>query len=151
MNYHLAKFESFHAQVMAQVYGIREFDGKILEQPGMMERLEVYSSAGPCYTLIVDEQMVASAGMVIHWPGMAELWAITTPLVEDYPLTFHRVVRDGLDKQITEHGLHRVECTVLTNHKVSVKWLTKMGFDIEGIRRKYDPYKNDYFLMAKVI
>lgn len=142
----------FQPTDIGEMVDIREFDKEAISGvPEFDERLEVYAKTGTAYTLRVDGQVVAVAGLIMHWRHVGELWAVTSSLVTKYPVAFHRAIKLGLEELIETHKLHRVECTVLIGHKVSVKWLNRLGFEIEGIKRKYDPNGNDYFMMARII
>jgi hypothetical protein len=112
--------------------------------------LDYYTKNGLGYTLMVDDRIIAAAGVVRLLPGSGEAWALVTPLIHRYPIAFFRAVRESLESIILELKLHRVQSTVKVNDKRSVKFLIKLGFEIEGLLRKYSPDGLDHFIMGRV-
>lgn len=76
---------------------------------------------------------------------------MTSELLLKYKAWSHRVIRDVLDITENTHKLHRIESLILKGHEVSMKWAEKLKFKKEGLLRKYDSQKNDYWLYARII
>lgn len=105
--------------------------------PEWVEKAYAYEKSGPCYTGFVDGEVIACAGVHLLWPGCGEAWAVVTPKVYDNPLFFHRAVKNLLQHIINKHKLYRVQATVLDGFARGMKWLEVLGFECEGLMRKY--------------
>jgi hypothetical protein len=115
--------------------------------------LKNYVRQGYAYTLIREEDgaIVWASGVLLHYPGMGECWALTTPLIHKYPKTVARVVRKILFEIIINNKLFRVQVTCKAKDKRAVKFLKFLGFEIEGLMRSYGPDRSDHFMMGRVI
>ena len=61
---------------------------------------------------------------------------------------------EQLEKWATEHGIHRLELTVLTDNEAGLRLYKKMGFDIEGTKRHslfIDGQFVDEYYMSKLL
>lgn len=91
---------------------------------------------GPAYTLF-NGQPIACGGIILLWKGVGEGWAITSPSVERHQIVFARTIWKYLESIIKEHKLERVQTIVDAEHKMSQKWVERMGFHKEGLMSKY--------------
>lgn len=143
----LVPFKSFHVEYME----LREYDKIVFfSLPNNYRELLAYERSGYSWTGVVDGQIIGSGGVCKLWEGTACCWLITTPLVEQYKKFLHRTVINVLRNAIKTLDLHRIETTILTGHIVSQRWARRLGFEEEGLMRKLDSKKNDYFRYAWV-
>lgn len=91
---------------------------------------------GPAFTML-NGNIIACAGVLPLWKGSGEGWAVTSPLVEKYPVTFAKSVFLKITEIIEEMQLIRLQTVVDAEHTVSQNWLKRMGFKDEGLMRKY--------------
>ena len=108
-----------------------------------------YAVKGPAWTLFHLEKIIASAGFYIMWPGVAEAWLMTTPLVYQYPVSFIKGTKEVF-RRIDTIGLKRIQATVKSEDRRAVKYLEHLGFKIEGFMPKYGPDGSDHFMMGRV-
>jgi len=104
-----------------------------------------------CYTFIKEDKAIAVLGGNLLWPGVMEVWTVTTDLITEYPLEFHKKVRDvisGLEKELE---IKRFQATVRADFDMGKKWLHSLGFISEGLLKKYGPEGEDYFMFGRVI
>ena len=92
---------------------------------------------GPAFTLLSDGQIIACGGIVPFWKGVGESWVISSKLVNQYPLSFAKVVWRKLLELIDKFNFERVQTVVDAENIVSQKWLERMGYKNEGQMRKY--------------
>jgi len=92
---------------------------------------------GPAFTGVSKDGIIACGGVLVLWKGVGEAWAITSPLVNLYPLTFAKIIKKKLKWIISEFSLCRVQTVVDKEHIISRKWVEWMGFKEEGLMRKY--------------
>lgn len=112
--------------------------------------LDCYIKNGLAYTLIADDRIIASGGVVRLLPGSGEYWSLVTPWIHRYPIAFFKAAKERLESMILDLRLHRVQSTVRTDDKRAVKFLLSLGFDIEGLLRKYSPDGLDHYIMGRV-
>lgn len=120
-----------------------DFDAGIKSAVAAAER-------GEALTVLVGEEILCIGGMVPLFTGVAELWSLTAEAVITYPLAFHTSILKILDYWQNLYNLHRIQCKVVAGHDTSRKWLTRMGFEEEGLMRKYDSHGRDFYLYARV-
>jgi len=92
---------------------------------------------GPAFTGIAPEGIIACGGILPLWKGVGEAWVVTSELVNLYPLTFAKVIWRKLGELIENNHFERVQTTVDKEHIVSQKWVERMGFQNEGLMRKF--------------
>lgn len=91
---------------------------------------------GPAYT-ITNGVPVACGGILPLWEGVGEGWIVTSPLVEKYPYTFAKTVWRETERLIRSLNLDRIQTVVDAEHTVSQIWVERMGFENEGLMKKY--------------
>ncbi len=123
------------------VKNLRPHDQKLLKIAGFAD------DNSPSYSGFVDDEYAFSAG-IVESLGVGTVWVLTTPLVEKYPLWFSKAVRNMLNAGTDLYKLQRVQATVLKENKKAVKWIEFLGFEREGLMRKY--VGGDHYLYARI-
>lgn len=104
---------------------------------------------GPSYTMVNSEHVIASGGILPLWKGVGEAWVVSSDLVPKHYMAFVRTVVGQLNKITKDMSLDRVQTTVNVEHAVSIKWVEWMGFEREGLMRKFIGGQ-DYYRYARV-
>lgn len=115
-----------------------------------LRRSADYQRRGLAYTVTKGGKIMFCVGLLLLWRGVAELWMVTTDLVQRSPLAFHRVMLQGLTVMMDNLGLWRLQTAVHSEHHLSQKWLRRMGFKYEGAMPAYGPDGATYIRMARV-
>ena len=123
------------------VKNLREYDQKLLKIAGFSD------DNAPGYSGFVDDEYAFSAG-IVESLGVGTIWAITTPLVEKYPIWFTKASINMLNAGKDLYKLQRVQATVLKENKKAVKWIEFLGFQREGLMRKY--VGGDHYLYSRI-
>jgi hypothetical protein len=97
-----------------------------------------------------NEEILAIIGYLGINDGAVELWALTSKLCSKYSLAFHRTLKKHLEIFIKANNLRRVQMTVSQDYSEGIKWAKALGFEPEGILRKYGPDGSDYIMMGRV-
>jgi hypothetical protein len=92
---------------------------------------------GIAYTIEAPEGLVASGGVIPLWKGVGEAWVVTSDLVEKYPIFFAKTVWRKLHEILDVNGIERVQTTIHRDHMVSQRWAERMGFENEGLMRRF--------------
>lgn len=122
--------------------GLKDYTPAILAQ---------YGQAGPAYTLIVNDQVIVCAGIIIMWPGVGTAWAVASPLIEKYAIAGSSAVLRGMRDIIIEHKLHRVQAPVYEHFERGIRWVEFLGFHREGLMFGYGRNRENYWLFALTI
>jgi RimJ/RimL family protein N-acetyltransferase len=128
-------FEPWHAAKIK----LREFDAKAFADMGISPAAyaAIYVRGSGFSGVLDDGEVVACGGIVIPWPGSGHAWALTSELVEDYTLTFHKTFKRMIAFLEREHGLRRIETPVHAQYVVSQRWLKRLGFRPESLMRRW--------------
>lgn len=108
------------------------------------------SERGEALTILADDEILSIGGVVSLFPGTAELWSLASTAVDKFPISFHKANIRILDYWIKALKLRRLQCKVYSEHVRSIEWLKRLGFQEEGLMRKYDTQGRDFYLYAKV-
>ena len=115
----------------------RDFDELTFNSFPNPKAISLRLTKGPAYTIVANSDLVACAGVLPLWKGVGEGWAVTSNLVEKYPVFFAKTVWAKITEIIEVMQLIRLQTLVDCDHVVSQNWLDRMGFTNEGIMRKY--------------
>jgi len=104
-------------------------------------------NGGPAFTAVLDNNVVACAGIIIHHKGMGYAWSIFEKnLIENKRLmvwvtrTVGRILPD-IKRSL---ALHRIEMIVDAEEAKHHRWAEKLGFSQEnGRARMFTPDKHD--------
>ena len=112
---------------------------------------ELYPKAGPAITLINDQlEPVASAGMACLWPGVGEFWMIPSVLVSRHKVSVVREAKRFLADCLERFNLHRAQATIREKDGIALGWIERLGFEREGLMRKFGSDGENYFMYARV-
>ena len=100
-------------------------------------RVAEHLALGPGFTMVDNEEIIASGGIMPCWKGVGEAWAITSPRLPSYSFAFARTIWRKLFLLIDTMQLERVATVVDAEHTVSQTWVERMGFKREGLMIKY--------------
>ncbi|MFA5158609.1 MAG: hypothetical protein WC451_05505 [Patescibacteria group bacterium] len=131
-------------------FKIEDYDNMKVKPDSWCDRrlIEAYALAGTAWTLWADDKIILCGGLVPGgWPGVADVWIAPSIFIDKYPLAAVKYVRGYLDKAIEVYGLWRVQATIAAEH---CKWIELMGFQKEGLLRKFSPDKQDRFIYSRV-
>jgi len=103
-------------------------------------------AAGPSYTALDGDKVVACIGMVNIWQGRAQVWALIAKDAGRKFFYIHKMV----ERALRLHPCKRVETTVTSDFVEGHRWMTMLGFEREGCMRAYTPEGLDTDLYARV-
>ena len=126
-------------------------DGAVKNIGYMKDWAETLQQPGWSFTLIEHGHIICCAGIVDMWPGVGEAWVIASNKIHEYPRKFIRFAKtDVMQRVIDENGLWRVQAVCKSDWPVALKFARFMGFEVEGVMRKYGPEGMDYTRVAWV-
>lgn len=116
-----------------------------MRDPGYARALK---DAGPCYTAIDGDRIVACAGLVNVWENRAHAWALIAHDAGRNFVAMFRAMQRFLDLQDTR----RIEATVDAGFEQGHRMIRMLGFTLETPEpmRAYTPDGRDCHLYARV-
>ena len=119
---------------------------------GAYEQIPKYDQAGPAFSVFSDDWLlIVIGGVAIISEGVGVAWTVPSIYVDDYKVSFHKAVKDYLEKIIESNNLHRVQCYVHKDFVVSQRWVKRLGFYREGLLKQFGSDKADYYIYARLI
>jgi hypothetical protein len=119
---------------------------------GWKERL-VAAESNPnakTLTLLRDKKPIAFVGLMTYWPGVAEVWSLTSEAVKECPLAFHKAVLGIIESHWESMGLHRMQMVVKAEDTDALRWANSLLFEPEAVLRHFGPDRADYVLFARI-
>ena len=106
---------------------------------------------GMSFSGIVNGEVIGSGGIVPVYKHMAEVWLLLSGKVYKNRLTTIRNILINMDKMQKQHQFVRLQAAVKASWPEAVRFASWMGFENEGLMRKFGPDHEDYYRFAKVI
>ncbi len=88
-------------------------------------------------------------GIVPATPGVGQVWAFGTDQWRSGIVELTRFVRK-LFTDALEHDYHRLQALVWSEHTDSIRWLSALGFEIEGTMKQSGKNGEDFLSMGRV-
>jgi len=105
---------------------------------------ELAASNGLSFSAVDNGWLIAAAGLMPLWPGVAEAWLLASSRVDRHPVTIGRLVRQGLFEKIETEQLHRVQAVMRSDQPMLIRWARFLGMKHEGQMLAYDQRRADY-------
>ena len=97
-----------------------------------------------------DGDVVVASGVMNLWPGVGEAWALFTPEAQPVRRVISRHFKRMFDLVIIANGYHRVQASVRADFTAGIRFAEWLGFEEEGVMKRYDAEQNDYLRMARI-
>lgn len=107
--------------------------------------------AGFTFTAVADGRVLVVGGVVPYTMHTGYGWTFVSKYAEQYGISVFRVVKQQLEAMMRHLKLHRVETANLLDAERHRRWCRLLGFEEEGVLRKYDEEGRDYIRMAKIM
>lgn len=139
-------------------FDIQDFDWLELTPDSWAKRsdramIERYAQAGPAITLWAEEGFpITCAGVACGaWKGFGECWLVPSIHVKRYAKSVYKTAVEFIADTTEKLGLYRVQAVIMADNPVHVRWIERLGFEREGLMRKFGPNKEDKYLYARVM
>lgn len=137
-------------------FEIEHFDMMTLDEKGFVSKenramFEAYPKIGPAITLLNDSlEIVACAGVIMGFEGVGEFWMIPGKLVPKYPKSVWKEAKAFIDDSVERFKLCRIQATIREVDLKAIRWIERLGFEREGLMRRYGLDRLNYFMYARV-
>ncbi len=103
------------------------------------------------YTGMEDDAVLATGGVHPMWEGVGEAWLLVGKEGYDKPKTVAKWTDYLFQILQEEHKLFRIQASVAALDLTANRYAQWLGFEKEGIMRKYGPDGTDYIRYARVM
>ena len=112
--------------------------------------IKIWEKGGPSYTLFIDNQIVFCGGVVdMRW-NRGEAWTLLSSLFYKYPKACVKTIKNELGRIIREFSFERVQAIVEPEDNRAIRFIEYLGFEREGLLRKYLPDGKDMLMYARI-
>jgi RimJ/RimL family protein N-acetyltransferase len=141
-------YERAHAY-MVLANNINDFDMKLSSLPDWEEWTKEYeNSIG--YSLIINGEIIGSAGVFLGGYGRGDCWMIVTTRISKYKKTVFKTVKNMLNEIAKKYHLRRLQTVVLPEFEAGKRFVEGLGFECEGCLKKYGPNGEDFLMYGRV-
>lgn len=123
-------------------------------EPGLFDSvLDIYEAPGSYVRTLfsVRGEVLAVFGGLTNMYKTMSVWTIADKKIKDYPITYHKALKNQMDLWIERLGLIRLQSVVEADNVVALKQHKKWGFEVEGTMRKSSWRETDQILLARVL
>tara|TARA_S200000501_G_C20769772_1_gene720033 strand:+ start:75 stop:536 length:462 start_codon:yes stop_codon:yes gene_type:complete len=104
---------------------------------------------GLSYTLLVDNNIILSGGIIPIWDGVAEGWVMSSKRVFDYKIKAASSVKKKIDYLCQNNKVRRLQTSVKEDFLTGVRFAEWLGLQKEGLMKYYGLDGTNYWRMAK--
>lgn len=130
---------------------LRDYEKKFADKFGLEQQEETFLRTTHPFTLIVNNEIIGSAGFHIYWPGVAEVWLCANKSFERNWFKAVICIKKKIEWMIEENGVKRFQAPISATLELNQKFVKWLGFSAEGYMRKFGPWGDDYIMYSKVI
>ena len=122
----------------------------VCAEPGYREKMiDVALGSVEAATFIIGGEILCIAGYTQLWNGVIEVWVMPSVHVRKYMKTFAQTFKGWVDKLIEEDKYHRIQTFGLDDERHN-RWFCWLGFEKEGVMRKFSRDQEDFAMYARV-
>ena len=148
MKSEIVPYEPIHAYTILD-RNVREQEIWLSKYPDWGRWAEGWEKGGPAYSLIVDGEIVGSAGIVLLDWNRGEAWALLSSLFYRYKKTAYSAIVKMLDQIIQEKKLRRVQALIKPDFEEAKRMAEHLGFKCEGLLAAFGPNGEDLLMYGR--
>ena len=139
----------FKAEHLAGFHA-RAHESRMVGSDYFMEWAKINEEHSVGYSGFYEGRFIGCGGIRMLWPGVGEAWAIFAEDPREFAHEIYHYVSMGLEHIIAEHGLWRVQTPIAADIAVNIRFIENLGFEREGLMKKFGPDGDDFYIYAKV-
>ena len=102
------------------------------------------------FTGLINDKVIAAAGMKRVWGNVAEGWFIAKNDVWNYPITIAKAVKQNIDYLATSNKIKRLQTAVRSDFGIGIRFAKWLGFTNEGLMKSYGFDGADHYRMSRI-
>jgi hypothetical protein len=109
------------------------------------------SISGSAVTFLMFDEPIAIFGWYFISPGVMQVWALLSDKVTQFKKSFHKQVGLIIEYAFEKWSLRRMQMSVRCDYQAGWKWAKALGFNCEGVMKRYGPAGQDCWLFARIV
>ncbi len=102
------------------------------------------------FSLVHEQKIIAIGGIYDLWPGVGEAISFMSEDAFKYPKSLFSAFSRGLSAGIKIKKYWRVQAMVKAGFDEGTRFIEHLGFEQEGLMRKWAPDGTDFYIYARV-
>jgi len=141
---------------MIEIRSIQDGDMEFVRANAFESAVKRYpelTAPADSFTCLFEGEIVAIGGVADLWQGVGEAWLMMTEQAKKhgiYGLIAFNTIERKMNELIVKHKHWRTEANVRADFPEAIKFIEAVGFEREGVRRKYTPDKCDMILYSRI-
>jgi hypothetical protein len=100
-------------------------------------------------TFLKEDRPIAIFGGYCPLEGVMQFWGMVSDGVRECPVAFHKTCKSFLEFYQSKYTLRRMQINVRVDYPEGYRWAKALGFELEGVMKKYGPDGTDYALFGR--
>jgi hypothetical protein len=104
--------------------------------------------------VLINDTLIACGGVKILWPHVGEAWAILSKDVENLKTEEKQklvlLMKKWINRSIEDNELCRVQAVVRSSFGNAIRLVKALGFQCEGLMKKYAPDGDDMYMYGRI-
>jgi hypothetical protein len=138
----IVPFELEHARMIT----LRP-DGFVGDESVNMVELEENEHS---HTVLWGDEVAAIVGGTVLWPGVMQVWTLTATAIHHFPVKFHKIVLNLIERYAEQLELNRMHMFVRADFDIGQKWAQKLEFKREGTLKRFGLDGSDQIIYARL-
>jgi len=105
---------------------------------------------GLAFTGLINNEVIAAAGMKRVWGNVAEGWFIGKKEVWNYPITIAKAVKENIDHLAISNKIKRLQTAVRADFGIGIRFAKWLGLKNEGLMKCYGFDDTDHYRFARI-
>jgi len=110
--------------------------------------VEIALQSAQAVTYTYDGRIIAVMGFIFVWQGVLQGWIVPTIHVRSVPVSFAKTVKRYIEVIAETFKCHRFQ-TGSFDDEFHSRWMEWLGFEKEGVSKKFTPDKKNYVNYAR--
>ena len=102
------------------------------------------------YTAMQESRVFMIGGVYGLWENVGEAWFMMSKYAYDMPRSAAKYSSLLLDHVEEENNLQRIQASVHADDKQAIRYVEWLGFENEGLMKKFGPDGSNYYRFARV-
>ena len=148
---HITPYTKEHGEFILSCqmnHKILEADSKWIKLMGDAKNLEQDNLS---FTAILNNKPIVSAGMKMVWGKVAEGWVIGTDEMWKHPISVAKIIKRDFARIAKEQDIERIQTAVRKDFETGIRFVEWLGFEREGLMKKWGFDGTDQYMYARII
>jgi hypothetical protein len=102
------------------------------------------------HSIFWDDDIAAIIGGTMLWPGVMQVWTLTSNVIHNFPKRFHAIVLELIDRYSKDCELRRMHMFVRKDFPIGQRWAESLEFKREGVLGKFGLDGSDQIIYARL-